>query len=58
MDPNSENKINHPRNGQIVAGIILVLFGLATLLQRWLDIGNYVVLMLGLGMLCCARRKR
>ena len=51
MDPNSENKINHPRNGQIVAGIILVLFGLATLLQRWLDIGNYVVLMLGLGML-------
>jgi hypothetical protein len=51
MDSNSENKTNHRHNSRIVAGIILVLFGIATLLQRWLDIGNFIVLLLGLGML-------
>lgn len=51
MDSNSENKTNRRHNPRVVAGIILVLFGLATLLQRWLDIGNYIVLLLGLGML-------
>jgi hypothetical protein len=51
MDSNSENKINHRRNRRIAAGVILVILGAATLLQRWLDIGNYIVLLLGLGML-------
>jgi len=51
MEPIIENKINCRRNGRITAGIILVIFGLATLLQRWLDIGNYIVLLLGVGML-------
>ena len=51
MDPILEKKINHRRNHRIAAGVILVLFGLATLLQRWLDIGNYIVLLLGLAML-------
>ena len=51
MEPNYENKINRRRNHRIVAGVILVLFGLATLLQRWLDIGNYIVIVLGAGML-------
>jgi hypothetical protein len=51
MDPILENKINRRRNHRIVAGVILVLFGLATLLQRWLDIGNYIVSVLGVGML-------
>ena len=51
MDPNSENKINHRPQPPHVAGVILILFGAATLLQRWLDIGNYIVLLLGLGML-------
>ena len=51
MEPNYENKINRRRNHRIVAGVILVLFGLATLLQRWLDIGNYIVIVLGVGML-------
>jgi hypothetical protein len=51
MEPNSENKTTHRHNSRIVAGVILVLFGAATLLQRWLDIGNYIVLLLGLGFL-------
>jgi hypothetical protein len=51
MGPNSENKSNRLHNGRIVAGVILVLVGAATLLQRWLDIGNYIVLLLGLGFL-------
>jgi hypothetical protein len=46
-----EKKINRRSNHRIVAGVILVLFGIATLLQRWLDIGNYIVLLLGLAML-------
>ena len=52
MEPVSQNNCNRPHhNRRIVAGVILVLFGAATLLQRWLDIGNYIVLLLGLGML-------
>ena len=35
----------------LILVIILILFGAATLLQRWLNIGNYVVLLLGLGMM-------
>jgi hypothetical protein len=51
MDPITNMKFNRHRNHRIVAGVILVLFGLATLLQRWLNIGNYIVLLLGLAML-------
>ena len=51
MDPILEKKINRRRNHRIAAGVILVLFGIATLLQRWLDIGNYIVIVLGVGML-------
>jgi hypothetical protein len=51
MDAIPEKKITRRRNPRIVAGIILVLFGAATLLQRWLDIGNYIVLLLGIGMM-------
>lgn len=51
MDFNSENKINHRRSRRITAGVLLVLLGAACLLQHWLDIGNYIVLLLGLGML-------
>ena len=51
MDTNLEKKINRRQNHRIVGGVILILFGLATLLQRWFNIGNYVVLLLGLGML-------
>jgi hypothetical protein len=55
MDPISEKIIDRRRNHRIAAGVILVLFGMATLLQRWLDIGNYIVLLLGLAMLVWAR---
>lgn len=51
MDTNLEKKIDNRRNHRIVAGVILILFGLASLLQNWLDIGNFIVLLLGLGML-------
>ena len=51
MEQNSEKKINRRHNGRIAAGVILIVFGAATLLQRWLDIGNYIVLLLGFGML-------
>jgi len=51
MEPISEKKTYRRHNSRIVAGVILIVFGAATLLQRWLDIGNYIVLLLGLGML-------
>ena len=51
MDPISEKKTSLHHNRRVVAGAILIFFGLATLLQRWFDIGNYVVALLGLGML-------
>ena len=51
MDPILEKKINNRRNHRIAAGVILILLGVATLFQRWFDIGNYIVLLLGLGML-------
>ena len=51
MDTNLEKKINNRRSHRIAGGVILILFGMATLLQRWFDIGNYAVLLLGLGML-------
>ena len=51
MDTNLEKKINNRRSHRIAGGVILILFGMATLLQSWFDIGNYVVLLLGLGML-------
>ena len=51
MGTNLEKKINNRRSHRIAGGVILILFGMATLLQRWFDIGNYAVLLLGLGML-------
>jgi len=54
MEPISEKKTYRRHNSRIVAGVILIVFGAATLLQRWLDIGNYIVLLLGLGMLIWA----
>lgn len=51
MEQISEKKIHRRHNGRIAAGVILIVFGAAALLQRWLNIGNYIVLLLGLGML-------
>jgi hypothetical protein len=51
MDTNLEKKNNNRRNHRIAGGVILIVFGLATLMQRWLDIGNYITLLLGIGML-------
>jgi hypothetical protein len=51
MEPKLEKKIDNGRNHRMAAGIILIVFGAASLLQRWLNIGNYVVLLLGMGML-------
>ena len=51
MDPVLEKKNNKRHSPRIVAGIILILFGGATLLQRWFDIGNAIVLLLGMSML-------
>ena len=51
MDPVFEKKINNRRNHRIAVGIVLILVGAATLFQRWFDIGNFVVLLLGVGML-------
>ena len=51
MQPTSENRTTRRHNGRLVAGIILVLIGAATLLQRWLDIGNYIVLLIGAALL-------
>jgi hypothetical protein len=51
MNPETENKVNTRRNHGIAAGIVLILIGLATLLQRWVDVTNFIILLLGLGML-------
>ena len=51
MEPTRGNKIDTARTHRFAAGVILIIFGLASLLQRWLDIGNYIVLLLGLFML-------
>jgi hypothetical protein len=42
---------NHRRNRQLLAGIILILFGLNALLERWFDLGSAVVLSIGLALL-------
>ncbi len=46
-----EKKIDSRRSHRAVAGIILIVFGAASLLQHWLKIGNYITLLLGIGML-------
>ena len=51
MNSTLEKKIDNRRNHRISAGVILIILGTVSLLQRWLDIGNYIVLVLGLGML-------
>jgi hypothetical protein len=51
MNPETETKIDRRSNHGLAAGIFLILFGAAALLQTWVDIGNYVVLLLGAGML-------
>ena len=51
MDTNLEPKNTNRHNPRLVAGIILILIGTVNLLQRWLDIGSYVTLLLGIGML-------
>jgi hypothetical protein len=51
MDPILEKKINNRRNHRIAGGVILMIYGAAILLQRWLDIGDFIVLLLGLSML-------
>ena len=51
MDSNLEKKTSHRRNHGIAVGVVLILLGAGTLLQRWFDIGNFIVLLLGVGML-------
>jgi hypothetical protein len=50
MDSLPEKKTTHHLNHQLAGGIILILIGAAILLERWLDIGAYTVLLLGLAM--------
>jgi hypothetical protein len=51
MDPALEKRTNNHSNHRIAAGVILIIFGVAFLLQLWLDIRDYIILSLGLGML-------
>jgi hypothetical protein len=51
MDTDLEKKINTRRNHRIAGGVVLIILGAATLLQRWFDIGSFIVLLLGLFML-------
>jgi hypothetical protein len=50
MESNMQKKSNF-RPNRLIGGIILILAGLAVLLQRWFDIGMYAVLLLGVTML-------
>ncbi len=59
MEPSPEKKPARRSNHAFAAGIILILIGAAALLGRWLNIGAYTVLLLGLAMLvwgCLVRR--
>jgi len=58
MDTHLDKKTNYRRNNRIAAGVILILFGAATLLQRWFNIGSFIVLLLGLFMLVWGSTQR
>ncbi len=51
MNPGFQNKNNHHRTHGIAAGVLLILFGVAALFQRWFDIGMYAVALIGSAML-------
>jgi hypothetical protein len=51
MDTHLDKRTNNRGNNRTAAGIVLILFGAATLLQRWFNIGSFIVLLLGLFML-------
>jgi len=51
MDENVEKKNRRTRQHQLAGGILLVLIGTTTLLQRWFDIGTSSVLLIGAAML-------
>jgi hypothetical protein len=51
MNENLDKKVESRRNHRIAAGVVLIVLGLAAFLQRWVDVGSYIVLVLGLGML-------
>lgn len=51
MNTPPEPKPARRPNHRLAAGFLLVLFGLATLLGRWLNIGAYGILLIGLAML-------
>ncbi len=51
MDTNLEKKPRSHHHRGVASGIILILIGSAILLQRWLGVENYIVLLLGLTML-------
>jgi len=51
MDTNLEPKSTNRHNPRLIAGIILILIGVVNLLQRWVNIDNYITLLLGIGML-------
>jgi hypothetical protein len=58
MNNSVEKKIDNHHNHRIAAGVILIIFGIASLLQHWFDIGNFIVLLLGLGMLAWGSASR
>jgi uncharacterized membrane protein HdeD (DUF308 family) len=51
VEPDLEKKPRPRWDNRLAAGVLLILFGAAALLQRWFDIGSFVVLLLGLFML-------
>jgi hypothetical protein len=51
MNPISETEKNLHRNHGLGGGIALILIGIALLLNQWLDIGSYLVLLIGAGFL-------
>ena len=51
MNPISETEKNLHRNHGLGGGIALILIGIALLLNQWLNIGSYLVLLIGVGFL-------
>jgi len=51
METAPETKPTHRRRSGLVTGIVLILIGTAVLLQTWLDLDRYLVLLLGVAFL-------
>jgi hypothetical protein len=51
MDPRTERKTLSHSTNRLTGGIVLILIGISTLLSNWLNLGLYLVLLIGVVLL-------